>query len=252
VNSQQQPPKPSVIKAGCAVFAALMLLVTYCGKSRPSATSATTQRQATTSRGAVATEAPADAKPFDAVAAFPTESVELAAEVQTIAGMIAKRDWEYASMRAQAARTRLSAFAGTTVATSKAWLDLDQRLRAQQKLIEPEMQRIDAKKQAAEATANAARGAVQAEADARGPMPLDTGGGYLAVDFFMKERLKDPGSYEPSGCSPARAEGAFWVATCTYRAKNSFGALVLESGRFFMQKGGFAGEGEVARMEAIR
>lgn len=194
----------------------------------------------------------------EAAAAFPGRARAISTELTTAAGLIGRRDWNGASEHLDAASSMLNPFLGTSLEQSKDWIDLRRRVDEQRKRVQPELDRLRAEREAKAAASAAAdqsaRDGAKATEDARGPMPEMSpwNGSYQAVDFYLKEHLKDPDSYEPSRCSTPRAEGAFWVVTCSYRAKNSFGATVLEAGQFYIRKGGFAGEGEVARMEAVK
>lgn len=50
----------------------------------------------------------------------------------------------------------------------------------------------------------------------------------------VKENLKDPKSYE-HGSTGVVEDGAFWKVQMSYRAKNSFGAMVLQNQTCWMQ-----------------
>jgi hypothetical protein len=95
--------------------------------------------------------------------------------------------------------------------------------------------------------------ALSPDEEARGPKPPQSvvDGEVVAVKMYLSETLKDPDSYQHDKCSPVRAEGPYWVVDCTYRAKNSFGAVMREARRFFIQKGGYAEEGQVVRADAM-
>lgn len=72
----------------------------------------------------------------------------------------------------------------------------------------------------------------------RGPMPKNSGwdGSIPQVERWVKERLKDPDSYKHSDTSIPVAEGPFWRVETSYRAKNSFGALILETHTLWLQQ----------------
>lgn len=70
-----------------------------------------------------------------------------------------------------------------------------------------------------------------------------------AVSEYLSTTLNDPDSYKHDKCSPVRKDGALWVTECSYRAKNAFGGVVRTTRRFFIQKGGYADEGQVVRAE---
>jgi hypothetical protein len=70
------------------------------------------------------------------------------------------------------------------------------------------------------------------------------------VQLYVGKVAKDPDSVTINHCGPVAAQGAYWVVECTWRGKNSFGAVVPADQRFFIQAGGAAGEGRVVRTES--
>jgi len=91
VNSQQQPPKSNVFKAGCGVFAVLVLLA-YCGRSKPVATGAAStpaQEPAARSPTPEPRQAPVKAAPA------PAEAVELKAILGEYADNEVRADARY-------------------------------------------------------------------------------------------------------------------------------------------------------------
>jgi hypothetical protein len=101
----------------------------------------------------------------------------------------------------------------------------------------------------AEAKPNA--GAAAKEDDDWKPAQSSWDGEVLAVKYYLADHLNDPDSYQHDKCSKAQPQGALWVVECSYRAMNGFGALVRQAGRFFIKKGGLAGEGEVVKVEPL-
>lgn len=57
------------------------------------------------------------------------------------------------------------------------------------------------------------------------------------VEIYLSRVLNDPGSYEHQTCSDVVGTGNFWVVECSYRARNRFGAMVLDAQRFFIRHG---------------
>ena len=73
----------------------------------------------------------------------------------------------------------------------------------------------------------------------RGPKPKNSAwdGSLSVVERWVKGRLKDPDSYEHVSTTIPVEDGAFWRVGTSYRAKNSFGAKVLEGHTFWIQNG---------------
>lgn len=177
---------------------------------------------------------------------FPARSAEITATLAKASVKAGSGKWLDADADITSAQQALAEFAGTTVEGSKAWTQLSAKIADQRKRIAPQIARIREKQQAEEAKD-------QAEAAARGPEPLQSSwdGNVLAVKFYLEQALNDPGSYQHEACTKPRAEGVFWVVECSYRAKNGFNATVKEAKRFYIQRGGIAGNGQVVRAEAI-
>jgi hypothetical protein len=189
----------------------------------------------------------AAAKERRAVETFPTRTTEINEKIKAASTHATKKEWEKAGEELTEARSILASFAGTSVEKAKEWSDLDAKITAQEKRIAPELDKIREKQRAEQAAA-------QAEVDARGPEPLQSAwdGELPAVKNYLMDVLKDPDSYKHDKCTKPRAEGRFWVVACSYRAKNSFGAVVKEAQTFYIRKGGLAGEGQVVRAERLQ
>lgn len=190
--------------------------------------------------------AAAAAREKRAVETFPSRARDIEGILKSASTHASQGKWEDAAQSLDLASKALDEFSGTTISKSKGWADLASKLSTQRDRIKPQLDRINEQRRAAQAK-------LDAEANLRGPQPIQSSwdGDVLAVRHYLKEVLKDPDSYQADGCTKPRAEGAFWVVECKYRAKNSFGALVLEVKRFFIQSGGLAGEGRVVRTEDL-
>jgi hypothetical protein len=180
-------------------------------------------RQVAEGQKAAADKAAAEERERRAVETFPGRSKEIGSMLASAATNAAQTKWQEADAELTRTQKALDEFAGTSVEKSKEWTGLAAKLADQRKRIEPQLDRIKEKRQAAAAKE-------QAEAEARGPEPLQSGwdGEVTAVHNYLKEALKDPDSYQHDKCTKLRAEGAFWVVECSYRAKNSFGALTKD------------------------
>jgi hypothetical protein len=105
------------------------------------------------------------------------------------------------------------------------------------------MKQADVQREREAATAVRAADALAAEqraTEARiGPKPVPSvwNGTYGEVRDYLRERAHDPSSVELQECTYAVETPAGWVVSCTYRAKNLFGALVLDRGRFVVRHG---------------
>jgi len=64
--------------------------------------------------------------------------------------------------------------------------------------------------------------------------PFD--GSLIAVKNYMKENAHDPDSVEVKKCTEPRMTDACWVSACDVRAKNAFGAKVLNRMRFTIER----------------
>jgi len=152
----------------------------------------------------------------------------------------------------------LGAFAGTTVTTDVDFVDAQARLEAKRKAIAPRVAPLRKAKADAEERERkkqeAADQKAAALADTRGPMPQVSAwdGSVIAVERYLKPRMKDPDSLDMANCTMPVVDGAYWKTACAYRARNSFNALVLEGGVFYIQAGGLAGEGQVVKVEALQ
>lgn len=66
------------------------------------------------------------------------------------------------------------------------------------------------------------------------PVPSWYDGSLTPVRQFLRENANDPDSIKFVGCEPPTLTPTCWESKCQFRAKNAFGALVLETKTFFM------------------
>ena len=62
-------------------------------------------------------------------------------------------------------------------------------------------------------------------------------GTYFVVDDYLAQHLNDPDSYDPINCSPPVATKACYLTTCRFRAKNGFGAKIVQTFSFTIDHG---------------
>jgi len=111
---------------------------------------------------------------------------------------------------------------------------------AEAKLTETTALRSAAETQAAPAKAAAAAAAATRRAGAAamkalcGDEPRQSAwdGMVAPAVGWIKDNLNDPGSYEAVGCTPPKLTDACWLTVCQFRAKNAFGALILNEYSF--------------------
>ncbi len=72
-----------------------------------------------------------------------------------------------------------------------------------------------------------------------GPKPVNNAwdASVIEVKLFLRENLNDPDSVQYLEWSPVFAYDEYWSVRCKYRAKNSFGALILAEKLFYIQNG---------------
>ena len=80
---------------------------------------------------------------------------------------------------------------------------------------------------------------IEEGARARGPQPRpnERGGTYREVRAFLRDHLNDPRSYQAVACGVPRMMMDRWDVECSFRARNAFGALVLQTWVFGFQQG---------------
>ncbi len=70
-----------------------------------------------------------------------------------------------------------------------------------------------------------------------GNKPIQSGwdGSYSEVEQYLNRVMKDPSSLDIDQCTGVYKTGIGWAVHCSYRGKNSFGALVLNSNWFIIR-----------------
>jgi len=78
--------------------------------------------------------------------------------------------------------------------------------------------------------------AVEKASAVRGPKPVLVWHECSPCRNYLQQTLNDPDSYEHVSSSEPAIDGDYWVVDMTFRAKNAFGAKVLSSQRFYIQR----------------
>lgn len=130
----------------------------------------------------------------------------------------------------------LARFAASPVASAKDYVDVAKKIADRRKAIAAQAKPLRA---AREKKIEAERVVETVLAEQRGDAPKRSSwdGAIVPVKEYLAPRMNDPDSLKIAGCTEPVADDAFWVVACDYRGKNAFGALVLNSGRFFIQRG---------------
>jgi hypothetical protein len=90
----------------------------------------------------------------------------------------------------------------------------------------------------AESKRAADEAAVSAATATRGQEPSqDVDGCCIECKQYLKQVMNDPDSYECVRATLPQIEGEYWTVVMRYRGKNGFGAMTLETRKFFIQGG---------------
>lgn len=149
----------------------------------------------------------------NAVATFPNRSAEIKNKLAEASKQAAQQQWEASDSALDGAQAALDEFKATSIEKDAKWLALKKQLDAQRAQIKPQVEVIRT----------------------RGETPEFLAGCCFKCLRYIKKNAKDPDSVECVNSTPPQIEGASWTTTTTYRAKNGFGALVMESKKFFLQ-----------------
>lgn len=189
-----------------------------------------------------------------ALETFPDKSKEIAAMITAAQSKVWQGKVEAADEDYDTARRRLDEFKGTTVEESKGFVDLGTQIAEKKQVIKPQVERVrEARRKAEAANAEkerkeaAAAEEKQRKADAlaalkaavRGPKPTNSAwdGSVHVVERYLKAALHDPSSYDHVRTSEVTGEGDYWVVVSSFRGKNAFGALIINTKKFFIQQG---------------
>lgn len=163
---------------------------------------------------------------------FPNQVKAIGESISHGQSAMAKGDYSGARIHLATARGYLNDVKGTAAENSSDWGKLNSRLSSVEKALQPHLDRLAAQEEKAERSANE-----QAALRGAKPEPSAWDGSFYPVEKYLKANLKDPDSYEHVESIGPTADGQYWRVRSKYRAKNSFGALVLESRVFFIQQG---------------
>lgn len=238
------PPKPPTSTATYVAFGVCgfigLLAIAYVAGSKPHP-----RDKATPSASASASAAPAPMTSAEAQAAWPAalkEGTDALASADRLAAQGKLLDADDALDEEQ--RALHSRFDPTPVVNQKSFIDLSKKIDDKRKAWAP---RVKPLRDAAEKKAAADKKQEEADDAARGPMPGISAwsGSVICVESYLRPRMHDPDSLEMAGCTKPVAVDAYWITNCDYRGSNAFGAKVLNSGRFFIQRD------EVVKTEGI-
>lgn len=182
-------------------------------------------------------------KEKSAVDTFPDKSKDVAATVKRAQAKAWQGKVEESDEELDAATRQLDTFKGTSVATSKDFGDLVALIAERRKAIQPQVERLREKRRTDEAAAADKRSKVEAAAAIkeliRGPRPTNSAwdGSVSSVERVVKASMHDPSSYSHVSTTVPVAEGDYWTVVSSFRGKNAFGALVINSKKFFIQSG---------------
>lgn len=128
-----------------------------------------------------------------------------------------------------------SRFDPTPIASAKDFVDVMKKIADKRKLLAP---RAGPLRTAREKQDAADKAQEEKDEKARGETPTVSAwdGSVYAVERYLKPRMHDPDSLEMAGCTRPVSVEAYWITNCDYRGSNAFGAKVLNSGRFFIQR----------------
>jgi hypothetical protein len=190
----------------------------------------------------------------NAVDTFPEQSTQIGAAIAAVQAKVRQGKYEAASADLDDAQRRLDGFRGTTIDQSKAFTSLAQQIADKQKAIRPQLDRILEARRKAEAAADQKRQQAEAaaadkqrkedaiaavRAEIRGPKPTNSpwDGSVREVESYLKSALNDPSSYDHVESSVPVGEGDYWTVISSFRGKNAFGGLVLNTKKFYIQGG---------------
>ena len=167
-----------------------------------------------------------------AVNAFPEQSKQIAAKIKKAQSLAWQGKWQDADEMLTTSQEMLDEFKETSLEQSKGFADLTTQIVAQRKAIQPQIDKMEAKRRQDEAAA-ALRAAI------RGPKPVNSAwdGSVSAIERAVKANMHDQSSYEHVRTTVPVVEGDYWTVLSSFRGKNVFGAKVLNTKKFYIQLG---------------
>jgi hypothetical protein len=185
-----------------------------------------------------------------AVEGFPAMQKQASELLRIGSTKAALGQWEDADDYRQRAASALASVRGTSVEQTKEFADLDAKLDALGKKLQPWVDRmakqraaaaaLEGRKQAEQDRKNAEQASKDALKEAQlGKKPGQRGfdGCNYVCREAVKQQMNDPDSFECQSSTEPQVEGDYWTVRISYRGKNGFGAKVLDSSKCFIQSG---------------
>ncbi len=183
--------------------------------------------EATSTQKEAVTKVLAAAKELHAQQSFKAKLPEVDAKVKSAKTFAGQKEWEAAEKELNAAAALLKPFEGSAAEKSKDWATLSGQLAQQRKRIQPGLDRIKAQLEAE-----------QLLEAVRGPKPINSpwDGSVPEVERYLERVLNDPDSYEHVSSTVPVVRGEYWLVRSSFRGKNAFGGLVLNTKTFYIQQ----------------
>lgn len=189
----------------------------------------------------------ADLKDKTAVEGFPARSREVKARIAEATTKAGQGKWQESASALSNAQSLLAEYKGTSVFMSDPWLALGNQIEAQQKRIQPQLDRLARQEEAQRAKDAEAELKQRAIELLRGPRPVISAwdGACNPCERYLKRALNDPDSYQHVQSGVPEIEGDYWTVVMTFRGKNAFGVLVSNTKKFYFQQGEVVKVGDV-------
>lgn len=136
--------------------------------------------------------------------------------------------WLDADAQLSEAQGLLDGLVGTKIEGTPEWTALGKQVDAQRRVVAPQVERIR-KKEEDEKAKDAVVAAL------RGSKP--SCGSWSMCASTIKENLNDADSFEFVDSTEVQAEGPSWTCAIKFRAKNAFGAKILDARKCWIQQG---------------
>lgn len=149
---------------------------------------------------------------------FPQNKGALDKDLADIDALLAKKKWEAASTKLSQVEQKVGPLLSSSIATTPDVVALRKRFETQRASLKVALDKLG--KQPGYCPGLALKGSRLGSH----PPPC-------AVGMYLAKTLNDPNSFQSEGCDVG-ISGESWVANCTFRARNAFGALVQQTWRF--------------------